>query len=167
LLKNLSQATISHGKQVEPNNYHITTCFIGQTDTNQRTAIASFIQAALLEFSLEPFTLDLNRIEYWPKPNIVAATPTLVPNALKTLHQISVDAAKHAGFLLERTDRLYGNLYQPHVTLARKVPKTMANVYHKRPFTALSLNINALHLYESRSTTHGVQYQIIESFTLG
>lgn len=90
---------------------HLTLHFLG--------AVASDKVGALIELGDgvggESFTLVLDRIGHWPRPQVLWAGPQAAPDALGRLHARLADGLLGLGFAPEQ------RRYRPHVTLARRV----------------------------------------------
>jgi 2'-5' RNA ligase len=94
------------GRLVDPKNYHLTLAFIGEV-ANSRLAVLQHVGRAL---QAPRFTMDCESLEYWPRPQVVAATVREISPALRALWTR----------LNEAVGLPMGEL-RAHVTLARKV----------------------------------------------
>lgn len=97
------------GRGHHMDDLHLTLVFLGDLDlsVDQVAALADAVQAA-------PFSLSLERLDFWAKPRVLVARPGQIPLGLQDLvHQLSRSAGA-AGILLEKRP------YRPHITLAGK-----------------------------------------------
>ena len=132
-------------------NLHATLVFLGSTPEQQVPAI---IQAAA---SVQPqtFTLLLQQLEVWRKPQVLCFCPQSTPQMLQQLHKDLVTALAHQDIKFDQ------RAYRPHVTLARKVRKKLPVSQIEKPF---EWTLAGFSLIESVSTDNGVIYRAIESW---
>ena len=135
---------------VKPHNFHVTTAFLGHVDTTRIEMLCE----GLAKVAWTGFSATFDHVGFWGKPQIHFLGCSHVPETLAHLASASQTCARHAGIALKKTD------YHPHITLQRKI---------KHPVTALfephfTFHFDALHLFESRSTSTGVEYVIRASF---
>ena len=103
------------GNWVHPMDLHITLQFLGAVPTGRQQCIlhaASAVQAS-------PFELEINHLDFWPKPRIAWAGPEKIPKALLQLVKSFGQNLQECGFRVERRP------YRPHVTLLRKTTPGM------------------------------------------
>ncbi len=115
---------------------HITLHFLGQVEDDAVHAIAALGAAQ----RPPPFALALDRIDYWPGPRILCATPSTPPGALIRLRETLGEALTPLGFAGDTRP------YRPHVTLARNVPGDA----RYGPLPPLRWTVDSLCLVESR-----------------
>jgi len=84
--------------------------FLGQVTDSQRACIESVAEA----IRGVPFSLDIQRTGYWPRPRILWAAPAETPEALVRLVSDLNLGLSACGFKPER------RAYKPHITLQRK-----------------------------------------------
>ena len=101
------------------------------------------------------FRLTLDEIGYWPRPQVLWAGPSAVPDALAALHQRLGAGLRELGFETEQ------RRYRPHVTLARKVRRR----FEWQPLSPVDWSVAELALVESRPGT-APRYQPIGRWSL-
>lgn len=115
---------------------HMTLHFLGAVATERVStlcALGEHIQAA-------HFTLMLDQIGYWPRPQVLWAGPEVVPDGLTRLHARLGEDLAELGYASEQ------RAYLPHVTLARKVRGTPDPL----PLPAMTWKVREFALVESR-----------------
>jgi 2'-5' RNA ligase len=97
----------------------------------------------------QQFDLSYDHFGFWQKPNIIYLAPQDSPDALLTLVQQLSTQVQTLGIPVS------DGHYSPHVTLCKKVRQQPT-----LPLLGNAIAYRADHfaLYESRSTTRGVQY---------
>lgn len=101
----LARARLTH-----PDDLHATLAFLGMVDSGrleQVTAVASRISG-------KAFKLQIDQLDYWPRPKVAWAGPSEIPAALTALVEQLWSGLAECGF--EPDPRPY----RPHITLARK-----------------------------------------------
>jgi len=139
------------GRQVVPTNLHLTLAFPGYVDA----ATQACLERAADAISLPPFSVQLERFGYWPRPRVVWFGPKLVPETLEALAAALNQAMQDCG--LEPESRPY----RPHITLLRKAhraPRAEAPtvIWHAQSFA----------LVLSESTPDGVMYRVLRQWAL-
>ena len=102
---------------------HVTLHFLGQVEASRLAALRQLGAAT----RGDGFTLVLDQVGYWPRPQILWAGPTTVPVALIALHERLGAGLREQGFATERRS------YRPHVTLARKVRRRLGSNRGRAP----------------------------------
>lgn len=131
------------GRPVPVSGLHITAAFLGAVSEARLPALLALCGP------LPPLTITLDRLEHWPKPRVLVAATTHLPDDLRDL----VDG------LWQRLDRLgfarETRSFRPHVTLARDV----RSVREHLPWEPLAWPVSRLELVESVSSPDGVSYR--------
>lgn len=137
------------GRPVALAGVHVTAAFLGAVRESRLEALMSLCGP------VPPLTINLDRLEHWPKPRVLVAASTQVPDDLRRL----VDG------LWQRLDRLgfsrEARPYRPHVTLARDVRSVRPGL-EWQPFR---WPVDRLELIESVSTPDGVVYRPVTAAT--
>lgn len=115
---------------------HMTLHFLGQVPAGRLDALRSLGA----EVATERFSLVLDVVAHWRKPQILWAGPSSVPGELPQLHAWLGVGLKALGFETE------ARAYRPHVTLARRVREQPP----AQPLSPLSWPVKELALVESR-----------------
>jgi 2'-5' RNA ligase len=115
---------------------HVTLHFLGQVEASRLAALRQLGAAT----RGDGFTLILDQVGYWPRPQILWAGPTTVPAALIALHERLGAGLREQGFATERRS------YRPHVTLARKVRRRLGPA----PLAPVAWRVDEWALVESR-----------------
>jgi 2'-5' RNA ligase len=130
------------GRPVPVAGLHVTAAFLGAVSEARLGALLA------LRGPVPPLTITFDRLEYWPRPRVLVAATTHLPNNLRQL----VDG------LWQRLDRLglarEPRPFRPHVTLARDVRSVRDNL----PWAPLAWPVDRLELVESVPTPDGVVY---------
>jgi RNA 2',3'-cyclic 3'-phosphodiesterase len=141
------------GRRVRAENLHCTLVFLGAVDAAQRLCLedaASRIQA-------EAFTLTLDRLGYFRRPQVAWFGCSTTPAALQGLVAGLSDAAARCGFPPER--RLYDEV---HLTVARKLRQDPGRL----PIMPITWSVKQFVLMESISEADGVHYRPLCSWQL-
>jgi len=85
------------GRAVRASNLHLTLAFLGEVDE----ARIPELHAIARDAAGDPFVLDLIHVDYWRRNGIVHATPTCVPDALRTLVESLRQGLSDADFPVE------------------------------------------------------------------
>ena len=96
------------GRRVEPERLHLTLHFIGAMPPARLPALR-----AALDLAVEPCTLQLDRLEAWPR-GLLVWRASVVPAALAEGHRRIGQVLSGLGLPVER------RAFRPHVTLARR-----------------------------------------------
>jgi len=148
----LQMAQIVQGQPTRPENLHITLAFVGEVDKSTKQAM----QQVAATLHGEAFSLSLDEIGYWAKPQILWLGARQLPAALlKWVTQLSADL-QTCGYRPETRP------YAAHVTLLRK-----AKLSGTLPaITPLTWVVQDFHLVKSVMTRTGVYYQVLEHWPL-
>lgn len=123
------------GRHVDRRDWHITLAFIGPFPENRLPILHE--QAS--EIEVEPFRLNFDRMEFWPRPKVAVITAPTVPPELQRL----VDQLQ--AVLSEVGIRSEEQRFRPHITVVRNA----------RLFTTERL--------ARRATTEWSGFELIES----
>ena len=140
------------GRQVLPENFHITLLFLGEISHET----AHCLSRAAQEMAARPFTMQLNRLGYFSKTKIFWVGPATVPSELESLFKGLRNCAQRCGI------SKLSKRYTPHVSLLRKcdIPVTDPE------FAPIDWHVDEFHLVESRMDRNGARYYAVESFPL-
>ncbi len=140
------------GRLVVLENLHITLAFLGSVDADTRRCMEQAADA----ISLPAFTLQLDRLGFWRRPQVVwLGTETLPPPLLDLAM-----AMKNAmlGCHLEPDERPF----QAHMTLMRKARRPPAENF----ISPLAWPINEFALVVSETRPEGVRYEVLQRWGL-
>jgi 2'-5' RNA ligase len=131
------------GRPVAVAGLHVTAAFLG--------AVSQARLGTLLALGgpVAPLTITFDRVEHWPKPRVLVAATTHLPQDLAQLVDRLWQRLDRLGFARETRP------FRPHVTLARDV----RSVRDDLPWKPLAWPVNRLDLIESVPTPDGVSYQ--------
>ncbi len=140
------------GQPVGASNLHVTLAFLGRVPGSR---IPELIRIGG-RGDYRPAKLSFDRLEYWPRPKVVAALPDTIPEAGQRLVDALWERLMPLGF--EREERPW----RPHVTLVRRV---------RRPPPRLSIPVlrwsgDRLALVESVSGPDGLHYTPLAEWPL-
>ena len=140
------------GREILPENLHITLLFLG----NVTPEVADCLAQEMNNVSAPRFSVQLDRLGYFEKTRIFWVGPSVVPQELEKLFKDARNCAQRCGI------SKLSKRYTPHVTLLRNsdVPVSDPN------FTPIDWHINEFHLVESRTDRHGARYYTLDSFPL-
>jgi 2'-5' RNA ligase len=139
-----SVAKVVEGKPVDRRNWHVTLSFIGTFPENR----VPYLLERALEIPIEPFRLNFDRLEYWPRPRVAALCAATVPPGMQfvvdSLNRIILDLG------IQPEDRVY----RPHITVVRGARQFETQRLTQRATTEWS----GFELMESISGPGGVRY---------
>lgn len=148
-LRQLQQQWGAIGKPVAASNFHLTVHFLGAVDSERLPDLQRLITQCWQAQQWPRCNLLLDRAGAFPRARVAWLGPQILPVPLQQLEQDLRTALIEGGWTLEVRP------FRPHVTLFRALARDWTP-----PATvpALYLALDALHLYESRSTPQGVEY---------
>ena len=135
------------GHRVHIDDLHITLAFIGDVSTEQVQAL----QHIMAGISVKPFSVHLNRLNYWENNGILSLIPDHMPSSLGLLQQKLQQGLGDNGFFVEKRK------YFPHVTLCRQSTVNERN----STLNSVACIVDAYCLYESELTVPAPRYTII------
>jgi 2'-5' RNA ligase len=139
---------------VEPENLHITLAFLGEVNEDQLPLIDRIGGG----INGQSFELALDRIEFWPKREIVWLSPSSTPPALENLANGLTAGVRQAGLAMENRP------YRAHLTLARKAhPSRISSRVLDNP---IRWNVESFCLIESHLSRMGSRYRVRKSWNL-
>lgn len=141
-----------NGRRVSASNYHITLHYIGLVGHEQQQCLHLAAQSVVAE----GFPLVLDRFGHFYKPRVFWLGCQQVALPLKKFQQQLGEALMNCDYQPDP------RVYAPHVTLMRKLTRPG----DLNPMTAIQWQVNEFVLVESRSTTEGVKYEVIERYSL-
>ena len=139
-----SVAKSVEGQPVDRRNWHVTLAFIGAFPEHR----VPFLLERAAEIQVEPFRLNFDRLEYWPRPRVASLTAATVPAELQALVDALNSVLRDAG--IEPEERVY----RPHITVVRRARAFTTERLAQRTSTEWS----SFELMESVSGPGGVSY---------
>lgn len=139
-----SVAKTVEGRAVDRRNWHITLVFVGTFPENR----IPFLLERASEIDVEPFRLNFDRLEYWPRPKVASLSAATVPPECQALVDSLNAVIQDLG--LEPEDRNY----RPHITVVRNARSFTTERLTQRVLTEWS----GFELMESVSGPGGVSY---------
>lgn len=162
-LSDVQQQLICHlnpeAKAVSVTNMHLTLCFLGQVDDEQRIALLDAIDC----LAKPRFSVQLNQLDLWPNAQVCCLKGNDVEPPLA---QLAKQTQAIAGRLQLHSSEHH---FCPHISLFRKAKQWMLDesaLLQLKDMNTLTLTPECLHLYHSKSTSTGVEYHILHSWTL-
>ena len=140
------------GRRVREENLHCTLVFLGAVEAAQRLCLedaASLVRA-------EPFTLMLDRLGYFRRPQVAWLGCTTIPAALQALVAGLSYGAASCGFPPEQRP------YAVHLTVARKLRRDPGRL----PLMPIAWPVRQFALMESVSESDGVHYRPLRYWDL-
>jgi len=141
------------GRPVATENLHITLAFLGRVDARQRTCVEVMADA----IHCPAFSLQLDRVGFWPRPRVLWLAPTSMPEALLTLAADLHHGAEACGLTLDARP------YQAHVTIKRKVREAPPE---DMPIEPIRWLVREFVLVRSSSAPQGVIYEPLKRWAL-
>ena len=148
----LSELSQLPGKKYQPDNLHLTLCFLGNVSDNQADCA---LKAAQL-ISFKSFEINLDCFGFFKKPKVLWMGSSGYSLALNSLHENLTAALSDCGFVLD------DKAFTPHVALMRKLPRFDIDVDILAPTVAW--RVDRFALVESVSFEGGVVYRPIKFF---
>ncbi len=151
-LLELQSSYVGRGREVLPENFHVTLLFIGNTPYELTDCIVQNLQ----DISVQPFHMKLDRLGYFDKTKIFWVGPTDTPSELESLYKSVRNCVQYCGIspLSKR--------YVAHVSLLRNSQIPISNP----DFTPIEWQVEEFHLVESRLDKDGARYYSLSSFPL-
>jgi 2'-5' RNA ligase len=140
-------------RPVPRENFHITLAFLGEISLNK----VRLLEQQLADIRTGSFTLRLDAVDYWPKPEISCLSASEQPNELKTLVGTLRNRLRRNGVRVER------RAYHPHVTLARRCITAPPAALVAPDFEC---HFEEMVLFESTRRSNGVRYDAVCHWSL-
>ena len=141
------------GRAVNADNLHITLAFLGSTPVERLCCI----EEALAGVEMPGFTLQLDRLGHWRKPQVLWVGSETIPAPLTSLVDTVTMAASHCGSQLDTRP------FQAHLTLFRKVRKLPRDM---PDMTSIQWPVVSFALVESDTAASGVCYKVLKTWPL-
>lgn len=141
------------GRLVSGANLHITLVFLGATTVARQLCI----EESLAGRDRPEFSLQLDQLGYWRKPQVLWVGSATVPPPLSALTQQLRDVVAHCGCEVDTRP------FQAHLTLCRKVRKPPRDLPAMVP---IPWPVNSFALVESVTAASGVCYNVLQTWTL-
>lgn len=144
------------GRAMRPDTLHLTLAFLGSVDNMQYERLLALLAQENRDKWPGPFSLRLDRIDYWQHNGIIHATCSRPSEELQYLSNVLVLLAKSSGIPVRE------RRFVPHLTLVRKV--------RKLPVPASdadwTLDVDRFSLVESSLLASGARYRTLRGWTL-
>lgn len=169
------------GRRVNKQNFHMTLAFLGAVSDEVQVQLESTLDSfyAINANQWPSFDVTLDTLTLWRKPQVLCLSGKPDDPNL----QVAVDrcryAAREAGLFCGKADKSNKSgepAFTPHITLfrkAKKIPQAQlpeTNLLREelieRSLIPVTLSPQQMHLYESVSTSDGVEYHILRSWAL-
>jgi len=132
------------GRMVDRGNWHVTLVFIGTFPANR----AAYLLEKADETHVEPFRLNFDRLEFWPRPRVASLVASTVPPELQALVDHLNGIVSDLGIQPEKRN------FRPHITVVRNARTFQTERLAQRATTEWS----DFELVESISGPQGVSY---------
>jgi RNA 2',3'-cyclic 3'-phosphodiesterase len=140
------------GRTMRPETLHMTLLFLGSTPTERLLEL----NQAVAKVHVPRFDLAIDQFAGWQHNGIGYAAPSRIPEELVLLESELRHHVTEAGFSFDRRG------FTPHVTLLRKVQRTIAIVQ----VPPLKWAVREFVLVQSVPDAEGVSYRILSRWTL-
>ena len=137
-------AKLVEGRMVDRRNWHVTLVFVGAFPANR----VPFLLEKVGEIAVEPFRLNFDRLEFWPRPRVASLVASTVPAELQSLVDHLNGVVSDLGIQPEARN------YRPHITVVRNARTFQTERLAQRATTEWS----GFELVESVSGPQGVTY---------
>ena len=141
------------GRAVNADNLHITLAFLGSTPAQRQACI----EAALDGVVVPRFSLQLDRLGFWRKPQVLWVGSDRSPPSLQAL----VDGVSRT--VTQCGCRLDSRPFQIHLTLFRKVRTPPRELPVVEP---IQWSVESFALVESITAASGVCYKALKTWAL-
>ncbi len=138
------------GRLISPDNLHMTLHFLGNIELDR---IHCFIRQAR-SVTVNPFDLYINYAGYFKKPRVVWFGCENIPAQLTQLHQDLKKVLLNCGYHSEQRK------YNPHVTMARKIPNAVTEQF----IEPVKWKVDEFVLVKSITHSSTVQYLVRDKF---
>jgi len=101
---------LARPRLTHPDDLHATLAFLGMVEADRLDVVSAVAQGV----EAEAFSLQIDRLDYWPRPKVAWAGSSATPPALQQLVDALWSGLAVHGFEPETRP------YCPHITLARK-----------------------------------------------
>ena len=139
-----SVAKAVEGRAVDRRNWHVTLAFIGAFPAHR----VPYLLERAAAIRVQPFSLNFDRLEFWPRPRIACLCAVTVPPELQAL------ADGLNGIIADLGLRPEERAYRPHITVVRNARHFDTERLAQRATTEWS----GFELMESVSSPGGVRY---------
>ena len=136
------------GRMVDRRNWHVTLAFIGTFPANR----VPYLLERAAEIEVEPFRLNFDRLEFWPRPRVASLVAATVPPELQQL----VDRLN--GIMADLGLNPEDRTYRPHITVVRNARTFPTERLAQRATTEWS----SFELVESITDPRGVIYHTLK-----
>jgi RNA 2',3'-cyclic 3'-phosphodiesterase len=141
------------GRRLPPTHLHLTLAFLGHITTEQLQCMLPVAEA----LHAEAFTVQLDAIGHFPRPQVVWLGVKTPPLALQHLQQQLVrDLAQHCGYQPE------SRAFVAHMTLWRKVKQMRL----PQTITPIEWPVTRIVLASSHTLPDGAEYSIMQEWPL-
>lgn len=132
-------------------NLHATLIFLGAMPE----PMLPDIRQAAATVPLQSFEMSLQLLEVWRRPQVLCLCPQTIPLPLQQMHDALAGALRAAQVPFDE------RAYRPHVTLARKVRRTIDTAALAEPVV---WPVSGFALVESVSVARGVRYEPLQQW---
>ena len=149
------------GKHTAPENWHITTRFLGDCSDQQAERIMYQLSESIEVAGGRVWCDGFGAFPKRSKASVVYVAMDDLNGVLERLAVASDDAAENVGFEQE------GRPFVPHLTLARvRPPVDVRHVLESWDDFRVPINVRSLTLFRTRRSRTGIRYDPIDSVTL-
>lgn len=165
-------------RPVRTDNFHMTLSFIGAVSATAASRLVKELDEISKTTGWPKFDVTFNQLTFWQKPQVIclSAAPlsqSVINPALKLILDRCQTISRKLDLFPEK-NQLKGVAdkhhdatgFTPHVTLFRKAKLVKDNDLTQITPPKISLQPTQIHLYQSISGPHGVEYPKLHSWAL-
>ena len=149
-LHELQRNYVGWGREVLPENFHVTLLFLGNISHDVTECLVQNLQHIVVQ----PCHMRLDRFGHFDKTKIFWVGPSDVPQELESLYKSVRNCAQSCGI------SKLSKRYVPHVSLLRNSQIPISNP----DFPPIEWTVDEFHLVESRLNKDGAHYYTLDSF---
>ncbi|HBZ30677.1 MAG TPA: RNA 2',3'-cyclic phosphodiesterase [Nitrosomonas sp.] len=140
------------GRNIKPENVHLTLLFLGKTETDKINAL----RTTVTNITGKRFDLAIRETRFWKRNQIIYAHADNYPPELFALVDAIKNTLRNAGFEFDN------RAYKPHITLVRKATHHIPAVIQQ----PIQWPVKEWLLMQSKQTHQGVRYITLDRWRL-
>jgi 2'-5' RNA ligase len=160
---------------IKKENLHLTLTFLGKINIQKSQQLIQSMQQIISEQKCpHPFSIEFNHLIALPSthtPRVIALAPdptSTHPNSFTSLNLLKQLAEITQQVAIDANIEIESRPYLPHLTIGRIRQKTLHldKSFNQLIWKNCHISIDKIQLFQSKPTSTGVQYLILEMFSL-